>query len=290
MKSIYKSEEGKQKILALYDEQLTRLSCTYKDRYVTTSYGKTHLIETGDDTKKPLLVFHGGNATTAYNLLYCKFLLDKFHIYAVDTIGHPGKSAETCLSPNTYDYGKWASEVITALSYDKIRCFGGSFGGGIIAKLMCVSPEKMERVVLLVPSGIKNAAAIKSASMLGPMILYWLTHKEKWLIQCMMPMAIRKENITDDIYETAKRSIQYAKIKKGMPSNVRPADMRKCFAPTLVMAGEKDCLFPASKVIPQAKKMIPNCTTKCLMNRGHMTDLSKEEEQLIVEFLQESIA
>ena len=74
---------------------------------------------------KPLLVFHGGNATTAYNLLFCDFLMNDFHIFAVDTIGHPGKSDETSLSPNNYDYGKWVSEVIEGLGYEKISCFGG---------------------------------------------------------------------------------------------------------------------------------------------------------------------
>ena len=48
----------------------------------------------------PWLVFHGGNATTAYNLLACDFLFEDFYILAVDIIGHPGKSAEKdCLFP-----------------------------------------------------------------------------------------------------------------------------------------------------------------------------------------------
>lgn len=38
----------------------------------------------------------------------CSFLLNDFHIYAVDTIGHSGKSDEVCLSHKGYDYGKWA--------------------------------------------------------------------------------------------------------------------------------------------------------------------------------------
>ncbi|MBR3364037.1 MAG: hypothetical protein IKG53_04110, partial [Solobacterium sp.] len=83
MKTIYNSEAGKRKILALYDEQLKRLDRTYQDVYVNTFFGRTHLIETGTLTKEPLLVFHGGNATTAYNLLACDFLMDDFHIYAV---------------------------------------------------------------------------------------------------------------------------------------------------------------------------------------------------------------
>ena len=46
--TIYKSEKGKKEILALYDKQLKRLPVPYSDKWVSTSFGKTHLIETGN--------------------------------------------------------------------------------------------------------------------------------------------------------------------------------------------------------------------------------------------------
>lgn len=88
-----------------------------------------------------------------------------------------------------------------------------------------------------------------------------------------------------DIFETAKCSIDNVKIKAGMPSNVLPDDMRKCIAPTMVMAGENDCLFPAKLVIPQAEKILPNCVTYLLQNRGHINYLTEIEKQKIVDFL-----
>ena len=74
------NEKGKEEIIKLYDSQLSRLKTPWKDVYVGTSFGKTHIIETGNLTGKPLLVFHGGNATTAYNLLACDFIMNDFHI------------------------------------------------------------------------------------------------------------------------------------------------------------------------------------------------------------------
>lgn len=285
MKSIYRSEKGKKEILDLYDAQLSRIACPYTDIYVDTSFGKTHLIETGDRQKDPLLVFHGGNATTAYNLLACDFLFRDFHICAVDTIGHPGKSAETSLPASGYDYGLWAGEVIDALGFDRIRLFGGSFGGGIIAKTMCAVPDKVEKAVLYIPAGIRNAPAIRSADMMFPMIMYWITKMDKWLRQCFLPMAITMDNVTDDIYQTAKLSIDYVKIKTAMPSDVDEDRMQKCLAPALVMAAEKDCLFPGQGVIERAEKIIPNCRTYLLRDRGHMHFLTEEEKRMIVEFL-----
>ena len=287
MKSIYKSEKGKKEILDLYDAQLSRIACPYTDIYVDTSFGKTHLIETGDLQKDPLLVFHGGNATTAYNLLACDFLFRDFHIYAVDIIGHPGKSAETSLPASGYDYGLWAGEVIDALGFDSIRLFGGSFGGGIIAKTMCAVPDKVEKAVLYIPAGIKNAPAIRSANMMFPMIMYWITKKDKWLRQCFLPMAITEDNVTDDIYQTAKLSIDYVKVKTAMPSDVDADRMKKCPAPALVMAAEKDCLFPGQGVIERADKIIPDCRTYLLRGRGHMHFLTDDEKRMIVAFLKQ---
>lgn len=285
--TIYRTIDGKAKIMELYDKQLDRLKCPYSDKWVSTSFGRTHLIETGNQSGIPLLVFHGGNATTAYNLLFCDFLMKDFHIYVVDTIGHPGKSDEVSLSARSYDYGKWASEVISVIGYESICCFGGSFGAGVLAKTMCVAPEKIKRTVLYVPSGIKNAPAINSMSMMFPMIMYWITHKDKWLKKCMLPMAVTEENITEDIYETAKLSINHSKVKTGMPSDVSEQYMKKCKAPTLVMAAEKDCLFPARGVIPRAERIIENCTTYLLEGRGHMSNLKEEEKQMIVDFLKQ---
>lgn len=283
--SIYKSEKGKSEILNLYDKQLSRLKIAYRDKWISTSFGQTHLVETGNLDGIPLLVFHGGNATTAYNLLTCDFLFKDFHIYAVDSIGHPGKSAEVSLSHINYDYGKWVSDVIDGLGFSKIACFGGSFGAGIIAKAMCVVPEKIDIAVLYVPSGIKNALSVKNMRMMMPMIMYWITHKDKWLKKCMLPMAVKEENITDDIYETAKLSINYSKIKSGMPSNISKKLIKNYVAPTLVFAAEKDCLFPGKGVLKRSKKIFRNVKTYLLRERGHMSFLTDSEKLMICDFL-----
>ena len=285
MKSIYKSNLCKERVMELYDRQISELDLKYNDIYLNTSFGETHLIETGNLKGVPLLVFHGGNATTAYNLKYCDFLLSDFHIYGVDTIGHPGKSAETSLNPKSYEYGEWASEVITGLGYDKIKCFGGSFGAGIIVKTMCVAPEKIENAVLLVPSAIKNAPAYKSMSMMFPMIMYLLTKQRKWFVKCILPMAITEENISNDILETAKCSIDNSNIKAGMPIDVEGEKLHKFTGPVYIMAAEYDCLFPGKGVIERASELLVNCKTHMLKKRGHINEITKEEKNSICHFL-----
>ena len=263
MKSIYKSAEAKQKIIALYDRQIKELHIPYEDIYIETSYGRTHVIACGNEEKPPLLVFHGGNATTAYNL----------------------KSAETLLPPFGQAYGRWAKEVIEKLGYEKMACFGGSFGAGILVKLMCVAPKRVSKSVLLVPSAIRNAPSLKSMNMMFPMCMYLLTHSEKWFIKCILPMAVREENISKDILETAKCSIDNAKVKSIMPQNERTSALQKYKNPVLVMAAAKDCLFPAAGVLRRAKAVWQQSRCYLLRDRGHIHELTEKEKKMIINAL-----
>lgn len=283
--SIYKSQKGREKSLELYNKQLAKLGKSFSNIYVKTSFGKTHILETGNDNGIPLLVFHGGNSTSAYNLCMCQFLLEDFHIYAVDIIGHPGKSDEVCLSHRGYDYGKWASEVIDKLGYEKIACFGGSFGGGVLAKLICISPEKVNKAVLIVPAGISNALPISSLKMMIPLLQYCLTKNKKYLIRTALYMALHDNVLDEDTLDIVKDSFDNVKTKVGMPTNIETKKLAGYNSPTLVVASEKDCLFPAKKVLPRAKRIFSNCSIYELKDSGHMHVLPQSVKQIIIDFL-----
>lgn len=285
IKSIYKTKSSREQTIKLYDKQLTKLGWKYNDIFIETSFGKTHVVETGNFEGIPLLLFHGGNSTSAYNLLLCKFLLKDFHVFAVDIIGHPGKSDEYSVSSKGYEYGKWASEVIDCLGYEKMRCFGGSFGAGVLAKTMCVAPKKIDKSVLIVPSGINNALPISSFKMAYPLIKYLLTKKEKYIIETALFMAISEDVLDEDTMDILKNSFEHIKTKTLMPTNISEKLIKNYNSPTLVMASEFDCLFPASRVLTRAKKIFNDCITYELKSRGHMHILTDEEQEMIIKFL-----
>lgn len=166
--------------------------------------------------------------------------------------------------------------------------FGGSFGGGIIAKTMCEVPDRIGRVVIYIPAGIRNAFQIRNALMMYPMVMYRLTGKDEWLRKTMLPMAVTEDNITEDIFQTAKLSIDHVRVKIVMPTNAAASKLRRCKAPTLVMAAEKDCLFPGPGLLKRAEKIIPDCKTYLLRGRGYMHFLTDEEKDMIAAFLKET--
>ncbi len=288
MPKVYRSEHGREAVHLLYDQQLKSLGIAYKDLFVKTDFGKSHLLKTGNPKGKPLLVFHGGNITTAYNLYRFQFLLKTFCIYALDTIGQPGKSAETVLSPNSLDYGSWARQVIEQLGYAKMLVIGESYGAGIITKLMAIAPEMIEKGVLLVPSGISNNLSLSVFPLAVSMLHYRLTKKNDYLIKTALALASSQDETDLDslILPTLKSSFDHVRVRSGLPSNISKEAARKVKAPLLIMAAEKDCLFPAKKVLPRAQTIFNNCQIHELKNRGHLCHLTKQEKDHIVAFLE----
>jgi pimeloyl-ACP methyl ester carboxylesterase len=186
------------------------------------------------------------------------------------------------------DYGEWASDVITGLGFQKINCLGASLGGGILAKLMCIAPEKVEKSVLIVPAGFVNAATLRlmvSASF--SMIKYIKTGEEEWLKKVILPMAIEEKNIDEATIEMFKYSYEHVGMNNRVPSIVKTKDLRRFGAPTLIIVSEYDRMFPGKKIITKAEKAIPNLKTHILKGQGQKFVLSDIEIEMIVRFIDE---
>lgn len=72
-------------------------------------------------------------------------LTKKYRLYAPDTVGQPGYSAETRLNPRSFQYGEWAADGIDAFELVKPVVMGGSYGAGILFNLAAVAPRKLEK-------------------------------------------------------------------------------------------------------------------------------------------------
>jgi len=290
-KAVYKNVNGKRIIQDLYDKQVSALNIDFEDIYVDTRYGKTHLLKTGGPTGKPILLFHGGNSTTPYYLRDFLCLRNEYLIFAADIMGHPGKSDQTVLSAKNLEYGEWASDVIDGLGFKQMICMGGSFGGGVLMKLMCVAPKKILKAILIVPSGIWNASNASIMFNMGvPMILYRITKNGKWLRKAILPMALNENEIDENTFEMVKCAFDNVCVKAGMPSNVKETDMKSYTAPTLLITGEKDIIFPGEKVIARAKKIIPDLKTYLMKGSGHMSILSSEKNKNVLVMIAEFLA
>lgn len=264
--SIYKSLEGKKALMDIYDKHMTKLNINFKDIYVQTRFGKTHIVNLGNSDAKPLLCLHGGNSNTPDMLISNIELFDKFNIFAVDTIGHPGKSDETKLSSDDLSYGYWLLDVIDELGFDQINIYAGSFGAGIAIRLATVAPSRINKMVLVVPSGIATESLRDKATLMFPYLRYKIHSSQENLIKLCSTLMTRFDN---DRLELLQAIFKYVKINSNMPRPAKDGELGKLAAPIMVIAAKNDIMFPGSRVIPRAKELFPNLTYSEIIDGLH---------------------
>jgi pimeloyl-ACP methyl ester carboxylesterase len=268
-RSIYKNADGRAAILRYYDEAVAQIGVPMEDRTVKTRFGDTHLLVAGPEHAPPLVIFHGGNVVNPVSLRWFAPLLQAYRVYAPDTIGHPGKSAETRVSPRDDSYGQWAVDLLDGLGLENVPMIGPSYGGGILLRTAAFAPDRIAKAVLLVPASIAHGPlGPMMTGIVGPMLHYKLFPNRARLARAVMPMFTEApdERLLDLIHHVYLD----VTLEPGMPKTASKAELAGFTAPTLLVAAEKDVFFPANRVIPRAKEIIPNLVrTEVLQGSCH---------------------
>jgi pimeloyl-ACP methyl ester carboxylesterase len=167
----YRSKKAGDNIIRTYDELLKQWKVSVEEVMVPTTYGSTHVIITGKEDGKPLLMFHGVGDDSALMWIYnAKTLGEQFRLYAIDTIGGPGKSIMGEMYNKDFDDVLWIDEIINYLGLDRISVMGVSNGGYLVQLYTLNRPEKIDKAISLsasVPVG-------KSGNMMKTMMKIFL--------------------------------------------------------------------------------------------------------------------
>lgn len=160
---VYRSKKMQQGILRTYDILVKQWGIATEELDIDTEYGMTHIITCGEKEKPPLILFHGVGDDSALMWIYnAKYLSRYYRVYAVDTIGGPGKSVPGELYNKEYDDVLWIDRILDNLAIEKALCAGVSHGGYLV-QLYTVC--RTERVI----KGISISGALAAEKQGSPM-------------------------------------------------------------------------------------------------------------------------
>jgi pimeloyl-ACP methyl ester carboxylesterase len=290
-RSIYKSPEGARRILELYDGFQRSVDVAFDDRTVDTRFGPTHVLVTGPEQGQPVVITHGGNSLNPQGLRGLSPLLKagRYRVYAPDTIGHPGKSAQVRLSARDQSYGRWLNDVLDGLGQENAAFIGGSFGAGIILRLAAYAPRRINKMALFVPSGIVAVPLSSMVLRIGlPYLVYLLSPTRRHMRRAVEWMG---PGIEDDVLQLIEAVFRHVRVEAEMPRPARAAELADFTAPTLVIAAERDAMFPGAAVAKRAAEVIPNLVgMECLEGGTHYSSKTDMEyiNRRIMAFLETS--
>lgn len=275
--SVYRSEAGRREVLATYDRAVQALPVDVRERTVETRHGATHVLLAGAADAPPVVVFHGGNATNPITLAWYAGLADEYRLLAPDTIGQPGKSAETRLDPWGDGYGEWVADLLDAFELSSAPVIGTSYGAGIALRAAAHVPERVERAGLVVPAGF-GTGPIRSLLRVGlPAVLYRYVRRE-WLLDRVLD-AMATESPPDPIVrETVAASLRHVSLEREFPG-ATAEELADFDAPVALVAADDDPFFPVDAIVPRARERLQTLSeVPVLDGERHLCSAAAQQE------------
>lgn len=257
MSVMFKDEASRARIRAWYDRFLATIPHPTEHRIASTRFGDTHVLVGGPADAPPLILLHGALASSAHVLSELTGLLDHLRVYAVDVIGQSVMSADQRPSPSNDDHGLWLTDVMDALNLPRAHIAAISWGGFVALRLASISPQRIDRLALLVPAGLVNGHLWAGLTkMMLPMALYtWSPTPARRDAFLKNLLSTPDDPLWRDYLSDAFTSYT---LNMKVPKLATSAELAALTAPTLIIGADQDVSFPGADLIARARAIIPN--------------------------------
>lgn len=235
-----------------------------------------HIIQGGSGD--PILVLHDEIGQTV-PLRYAESLAQN---YSVHMPAHPGFGVTEQLEwvMSVRDLASWYLRVIEELHLGTVNLLGFSFGGWLAAEMACQSPQLINKMVLVAPTGIKPP----TGEILDMFLIIAREYMEEGFLDASTtqeyPTAYPEEADAEqvEIWEASREEAARLTWRPYMYHQALPHLLgRLKDLPTLLVWGDQDGVIPMSageayrEAIQGSRlEIIPNC--------GHRPEMEQTEE------------
>ena len=306
---LYKSAESYARMQAFYDNNLAKYGDLVTSQYVDTRFGKTHMLVAGPPDAPPLIMLQGmaGSAILWHHQL--EDFAQTFRLFALDTVGQPGRSAPNPPSIMANEYVLWLLDVVEGLKLQRPHMMGISSGSWSIIQLGIEHPQKVGKAILLSPLRLARAK-LDGSRWVGNALKKdteddkledRLTTREfspssdgrqyDMRLARAMALSTRHFNLTYAM-GIDPQSSRWQKLRQGLrvvhffTSPAKKSELAQFSAPCLVIMGEHESLYNPQKAARRAAA-IPNAQVIIVPGAGHAAVFDKPEviNPVIIDFL-----
>ncbi len=129
----FPDKKAEERYFAVYDDILRRWPVPAEELDIETRFGPTRVRRCGAGQGTPIVLLPGGRGTSLSWYPHVAELAERHRVYAVDTIGEPGRSIQTAPLETSEDCADWLSEVLDGVlagsGHEKAHLVGVSRGG-----------------------------------------------------------------------------------------------------------------------------------------------------------------
>jgi pimeloyl-ACP methyl ester carboxylesterase len=291
--NLFKTSAGQTKYFAAYDAALQLWPVPWNSSFVTTPYGRTHVISCGSPDAFPLVILHAGQASSTMWFPNIASLSKNFHVFALDTLGEPGKSVPMRQYTSKRDGAVWLEGVFGELGISRAHVMGLSRGGWLALNLAMHMPHLLERIVLLSPAAAFVAlnsffTAIAQAVMRIPTRFISKIALNSWVARGFVVNDLFAEQFMTGLqnWNWAVNTSGYSGI---MPCTFSDEELRQIQQPVLLLIGDQDRLNPP-QALERAKQTIRHLQGEIIQQAGHFLNMEQPDlvNQYVLTFFMET--
>jgi pimeloyl-ACP methyl ester carboxylesterase len=271
---IFKTEVDASEYLEMYDAFFRQWPVKCQGMDIETKYGRTHINCFGSSNKDPLILLPGFNANSATWFQNIDCLSRRFNVFAVDPIGHPGRSIpRENLQETTSNL--WLLEIMKSLSIDRVRLVGQSLGGWMALDFAVNNPERTVKVALLDPgpafTKLNTSFLVRTLVSLANPTKEKMASYFKWMMQ--------GNEIDQDFGRLTIKGVLTIKPQKIMRIHPFSYDqLHVCKVPVLVLLAEKSVIYNVKRVAATARRSMPSAQIEMISGASHVLHIDRYDE------------
>lgn len=268
--SRFRTSEGAARFSAAYEATLSLWDVPHQALEVTTSFGLTHVNTAGSEAAPPLLLIHGAQISSPVWYPNVGPLSRHFRVYAPDVVDQMGRSVPTRRLKTAQDCANWLTELLDALHLERVILIGHSQGGWQALKLASTAPERVERLVLLSPSG--SLGRMRWQFMLHMLPVFIRPTKSSFYraFQWMTTMPLGEFHPLAEQFMIGAQTYKPEELSLGAVSLFSDEALQRLTMPTLLLIGDHDGTCRPTVELERARRLIPQVDAELIVGGGHL--------------------
>jgi pimeloyl-ACP methyl ester carboxylesterase len=240
---------------------------------IETRYGTTHAFEWPGDGAPIVLVPGAGTSWVMWVPLLATLV--GRHVYALDTIGQPGRSVQRAPIADSDALVAWLDETLDGLELAHPHLVGASYGGWLTMNYAQRRPARAATITLLEPVltrvgmsfFVHGFAVLLAMATPGPL-------RRRWLRRLHMEFLV-----TTDARYRKLAQLGLTRYRPGTPRAlpVTDAELAEVTTPALVLFGAQSELHDAKKLGACVQACMPNATVELVPGAGHALPTDQAE-------------
>jgi len=219
-------------------------------------------VRASGESGQALVLLPGMMGTSLSWYPHVAVLAERHRVYAVDTIGEPGRSRQTAPVLTNDDCARWLTDVLDGLGLGQVRFAGVSRGGWLALNLAIREPARVAGVIAIEPAGF---------ALIGYGFILWsLGEMIRWL-RPRNPGDIRRV-LRPLLFGGRKYRAHHP------PQHLFTDDeLRAIIAPTRIVLAERSVIHPAREVAARIGPLNPLVEVEVVPRATHALSLQRPE-------------